>query len=89
VNEERFIKFGFKGLSDIIGMLKDGRFLAVEIKRPGGKLTTNQREFLTLVAHAKGVAFRADSVNDCERYLNGNIEPNGFGPRKQIEQKEK
>ena len=29
----RFIRFGYKGSSDIIGILPDGRFLAVECKR--------------------------------------------------------
>ncbi len=37
---ERFIRFGWRGCSDLIGMLKDGRLLAVEVKAPGGATAT-------------------------------------------------
>jgi len=45
----RFIKCGFTGCPDIIGQLKDGRFLAIEVKKSGGKLTKEQNEFITMV----------------------------------------
>ena len=61
---DRFVKFGFVGCSDIIGQMTDGRFLAVECKRAGGRLTDHQRAFLTRVAQAGGVAVVARSVDD-------------------------
>lgn len=55
----RFIRFGWRGCSDLIGMLKDGRLLAVEVKAPGGRLRPEQAEFLSLVRRFGGVAFVA------------------------------
>ncbi len=42
---ERFIHFGWRGCSDLIGMLKDGRLLAVEVKAPGGDCDRNNPSF--------------------------------------------
>lgn len=64
--DSRFIRFGFKGCSDIIGQLKDGRFLAIEVKRPGGLPTPDQINFMLKVARHKGVAFVAQSLADVE-----------------------
>lgn len=61
----RFIKFGWKGCSDILGQLTDGRLLAVECKRlKGGKLTDDQIFFLELVSKHGGVSFIATSLHD-------------------------
>lgn len=60
----QWIEFGFKGLSDILGQLKDGRLLAVETKSKSGRLSDDQREFLGAVRKANGVAFTARSVDD-------------------------
>jgi hypothetical protein len=62
--DDRFVRAGFKGLSDIIGQLKDGRLLAVEVKRPGGMPTAAQVEFLGLVDRSGGIAFVARSIDD-------------------------
>lgn len=61
---EQYVKFGFKGLSDIIGQLKDGRFLAIEVKRAGKMPTDAQVEFMGKVARHNGVAFVARSIDD-------------------------
>jgi hypothetical protein len=52
----RPVKFGERGVSDILGVTSAGRFLAVEAKQPKGKLTPEQREFLSAVHQAGGVA---------------------------------
>ena len=64
----RFIRFGWRGCSDVIGQLKDGRLLAVECKAPKGRLRPEQKEFLSLVQRFGGVAFMARSAKDvfCE-----------------------
>ena len=36
----RFIRFGFVGCPDVIGQLKDGRFIGVEVKAPKRKAAT-------------------------------------------------
>ena len=61
----RWVRFGLcVGSSDIIGWTKDGRFLAVEVKAPHGKMTTAQHYFLAAVRAAGGVAIEARSVED-------------------------
>lgn len=52
----RYVRFGFVGCSDIMGQMKDGRLLAFECKRPGGKLTWEQEAFLDRVRRHKGLA---------------------------------
>ncbi len=61
---ERFIRFGWRGCSDLLGMLKDGRLLAVECKAPKGRLRDEQTEFLSLVRRYGGVAFVARDCRD-------------------------
>ena len=53
-----------EGWSDIIGMLWDGRFLAVEVKRPGKTRTPEQIEFQDQVARGGGVAIVAESLEE-------------------------
>ena len=60
----RFIRFGWRGCSDLLGMMKDGRLLAVECKAPRGKLRPEQTEFLSLVRRFGGVAFVARNAAD-------------------------
>lgn len=60
----RFVRFGWRGCSDVIGMLKDGRLLAVECKAKNGRLRPEQKEFLSLVRRFGGVAFVAHDCRD-------------------------
>lgn len=62
--EGRFIKAGFKGCSDILGMLKGGRMLAVECKSSKGKESADQAAFGERVAQDGGLYFVARSVDD-------------------------
>ena len=66
---KRFIRSGFPGCSDILGMLKDGRLLAVECKRPGGGLSQDQHAFLSRVNAGGGVGFMATGAEDVIRTL--------------------
>lgn len=63
VKGARWVTFGFKGLSDIIGQLKSGVFLAVEVKRPGEAPTEDQQKFLDIVERNGGLAIVAESVD--------------------------
>lgn len=65
----RFVRFGWRGCSDILGQLRDGRLLAVEVKAPRGRLQVEQREFLSLVRRFGGVAFLARDCRDVLREL--------------------
>lgn len=67
---KRFIRYGFPGSSDIIGILPDGRFLAVECKREkGGRLSDLQKEFLSAIEKNNGVPIVARSVQELQEEL--------------------
>jgi hypothetical protein len=65
----RPVKFGFTGCADIIGQLKNGRFLAIEVKRPSGTATAAQEAFIARVRNNGGVAGVVRSVDDLEALL--------------------
>lgn len=67
--QTRFIRFGFVGCADIIGQLKDGRFLAIECKSSKGVLTVPQQDFLDLVKRSNGVSGLARRIEDVTRLL--------------------
>lgn len=58
-----FIRFGLKGSADILGILPGGRFLAIEVKKPGGVLTDDQKNFLARINAKGGFAFMADNLD--------------------------
>lgn len=66
----RWIKFGYNGSSDILGITPDGRFLAVECKKEnGGLLSDTQKEFIDKINNSGGVAFVANSLENLQRNL--------------------
>lgn len=67
----RFIRFSEPGIADILGVLPGGRLLAVECKRPGGKLSELQAAFLARVRDAGGLAVCVDDVRFLERVVEG------------------
>jgi len=66
----RFIRFGWPGCSDVIGQLRDGRFLACEVKAAKGRVRPEQQVFLDRVRAGAGVAFVARDLRDVHRELN-------------------
>ena len=60
----RYVRMGQRGMSDILGILPGGRFLAVEVKLPGRPVSPEQRAFLELVRAAGGVGLVAYRVED-------------------------
>ena len=65
----RFVRFGFKGCPDVLGHMRDGRLMGVEVKRPGGRLRPEQSVFLERIRCAGGVAFMARDCRDVLREL--------------------
>ena len=65
----RLVRFGFPGMADITGQMRDGRRLEVEVKRKGEQPTLAQQAFLELVRDTNGVAFVARSSNDVIKNL--------------------
>ena len=55
------------GVSDILGVLPDGTFLAIEVKSRTGRLTEEQKVFLLKVSNRGGLAFMARSLEDVQK----------------------
>jgi hypothetical protein len=56
-----------RDVSDILGCLPDGRFLAIEVKSDNGHATDEQAAFIADVIRHGGVAFVARSMDDVEQ----------------------
>ena len=67
--QKRAFRSGFKGLADIVGILRDGRFLAIECKVGTNKPTDNQKDFLQEVVSRGGVAFWTKSFDEAVAML--------------------
>jgi hypothetical protein len=71
----RLMRFGLPGSSDILGVVpalaggRRGMFLAVEVKRPGGKLRPEQAAFLDRVRAAGGLALCVTSDAELDAAL--------------------
>lgn len=61
---KRFVPSGANGISDIIGVLRGGRWLAIECKEPGHVATPDQEAFMGCVREMGGIAFVACGIED-------------------------
>lgn len=60
-----YVSFGKVGSSDIIGILPDGRFLAVECKKPsGGKVSDKQKQFIEMINKNGGIGMIVHSAQE-------------------------
>lgn len=64
-----FVRFGLKGSSDILGLTRQGQFLAIEVKRKGNKPTPEQEAFLSSIRKSGGLAFVVTSVEELEKAM--------------------
>ena len=60
--------FSKAGTPDILSCVK-GRFVAIEVKRPGGVVSALQKANIKLIQQAGGVAFVAESLLEAKRHL--------------------
>jgi len=65
---------GLKGVSDILGVLPSGLFLAIEVKKSGGKKSIEQEWFIEQVRQLGGVAICVRSVTELEEQLEPYLE---------------
>lgn len=56
------------GVSDILACIK-GRFVAIEVKKPGNKPSKLQENFINGVNSIGGLAFWADNLDDVKEKL--------------------
>jgi hypothetical protein len=66
---KRFVRFGERGAADVHGVLPGGRYIAVEVKKPGKKPTDAQLLWLRAIDAAGGLAFWASSVEEVQRVV--------------------
>ena len=61
-----YVRYGYKGSSDIIGMTSSGRFIGVECKFGKKDLSDSQKGFKSSVEAKNGIFITAWSVDDLE-----------------------
>ncbi len=66
---QRFVRFGFAGLSDILCILPGGRFLVVETKILDNVASQAQKDFMADVERMGGIAVLAYSLDDVDERL--------------------
>ena len=62
--------YGQAGVPDLLICLR-GRFIAMEIKAPGGKVTPLQESNITQINNAGGAAYIVRSVEDAQQAVEG------------------
>ena len=60
--------YGCSGIPDVICCYK-GRFLGLECKMPGGRLTELQKRAIEKINRAGGIACRVERVEDVKRVI--------------------
>lgn len=63
VTNDRFYRFGLTGWPDIIGTWR-GKFLGIEVKVPGGKLSSKQKETIDRLRSIGATIIVATSVDE-------------------------
>ena len=63
-NKAVFFKHGDRGISDIIACSPKGQFIAIEVKKKGGKISDDQIAFIKAVTINRGNAFVAHSIDE-------------------------
>lgn len=71
----RFIRFGARGAPDIVCCIR-GKYVAIELKRPGGRQTSEQAAFEANLKLAGGIYILGHSLEDVVRALD-NLSPKG------------
>lgn len=65
--KRRCVRFSsVHGISDIIGIAKGGKFLAVECKMPGKAPTLAQFDFLSIISRTGGIGVWVSDVKELE-----------------------
>lgn len=61
--------FHIKGVSDVLGILPDGRLLAIEVKSATGRASPEQIAFIDKINTAGGLAFVARSLDEVQEKI--------------------
>lgn len=69
-DKTRAFRAGKKGSSDIIGIHKSGKFIALEVKLKGNKPTPQQNDFIAEIKHRDGIAGVVYSLDEVIELVN-------------------
>lgn len=69
IDGKRIISFGLKGSADIIGIIKPGKFLAIEVKSGQAKQSKEQIAFAKMVTNMGGVYILARELSDISHLM--------------------
>lgn len=61
--------YSLKGVADILGILPNGKLLAIEVKTAKGRVSKHQKNFIQRVNKSGGVAFVARSVQAVKKEI--------------------
>jgi hypothetical protein len=70
-SDGRMVRYGKVGSSDILGIMPDGRFMAIECKVDGGLVTKAQASFLCAIARPGGFARIIHSLEELIQEVKG------------------
>lgn len=70
-DRQTYIPLGQKGISDLLCCAPGGKFVAIEVKAEGGKLSDHQAVFLDEVRRAGGTAIVAYSLDKVIELVEG------------------
>jgi hypothetical protein len=65
----QLVRFGLPGMADIMGLIKGGRALAIEVKTATGRQREAQKTFERVFTEWGGLYILARSVDDVDRGL--------------------
>jgi hypothetical protein len=66
----QLVHFGAKGMADFYAIGKEGKSIWIECKRPkGGRLSSDQKEFLDCINRNGGVGIVVNSIDSLENQL--------------------
>lgn len=71
---KKFHGIGFpesRGCPDILGLLKSGQFLGIEVKKPKGVLSVEQHRFLDRIKQNGGIGIVVTCLEDLINQLKG------------------
>ncbi|KKM77534.1 hypothetical protein LCGC14_1369090 [marine sediment metagenome] len=60
------VRYGIPGMSDILGVLPDGRFLAIECKLPGREATIEQERFHARIDASGGLGIVVHTLDELQ-----------------------
>jgi len=67
------VRFGFKGMADLSGIVQGGRRLEIECKTKTGRLSKEQERFGAMIERFGGIYIVARSADDAVRQLEARL----------------